>query len=172
MPIPESLPVPDVNAQHDVPERVHQHARVRVGTPADAPALIPLFAEHAAYEKLPFTDAGTAARIASLLDGPDPRLAVWVVEAAGVLVGYAAVSRELSTWAAADYLHLDCLFVSSTHRGQGWGALLLTRAREHARSLGLTKLQWQTPPWNEGALGFYRREGATTRDKVRCYLDA
>lgn len=41
-----------------------------------------------------------------------------------------------------------------------------------ARALGLGHVEWQTPDWNEGAIRFYDRLGATARPKLRYALPA
>jgi ribosomal protein S18 acetylase RimI-like enzyme len=40
----------------------------------------------------------------------------------------------------------------------------------HARAQGCEALQWQTPVWNEGAIRFYDRLGATRLAKQRYTL--
>ncbi|MFI0774554.1 GNAT family N-acetyltransferase [Streptomyces sp. NPDC021212] len=40
----------------------------------------------------------------------------------------------------------------------------------HARDLGLTEIQWNTPAWNEGAVRFYERLGAQAKEKLRYTL--
>ncbi|MGW7429809.1 N-acetyltransferase family protein [Streptomyces sp. NPDC054861] len=147
-------------------------ARVRHARPEDLERVAELAAEHAAYEKSPPPAPGLADRLARLLFGPEPtRLRCLVAELPdGTLAGYASCAPELSTWDAAEYLHLDCLYLSPTQRGLGLGPLFITALHTEARALGLTELQWQTPAWNEGAIRFYDRLGATSKPKLRYFL--
>ncbi|MEU3687111.1 GNAT family N-acetyltransferase [Streptomyces narbonensis] len=103
--------------------------------------------------------------------GETPRLRCLVAELPdGSLAGYATCAPELSTWDGVAYLHMDCLYLTSTARGHGLGPLLVDAVRAEARALGLTEIQWQTPAWNEGAIRFYDRLGATSKEKRRYTL--
>jgi GNAT superfamily N-acetyltransferase len=86
------------------------------------------------------------------------------------LLGYAAYSLEFATWTGREYVHLDCLFVRDTNRGNGIGQALLARVTQAATELGAREIQWQTPDWNAEAIRFYQRAGATGRHKVRFTL--
>lgn len=142
--------------------------RARVGDLADVVALI---AEHAVYEKAEPPAPGLEERLRILLFGsPEPRLRCLVAELDGTVVGYATCSAEVSTWDGAEYLHMDCLFLRDGHRGLGIGESLMTAVRDEARALGLGQVQWQTPAWNDGAIRFYGRIGATSKDKRRFFL--
>ncbi|MET9654452.1 GNAT family N-acetyltransferase [Streptomyces sp. NPDC006460] len=147
-------------------------AHVRHALPADLDRVAGLAAEHAAYEKSAPPAPGLADRLARLPFGPEPaRLRCLVAELPdGTLAGYATCSPELSTWDAAEYLHMDCLYLSADHRGLGLGPLFVAALREEARTLGLSEIQWQTPVWNEGAIRFYDRLGAASKEKLRYFL--
>ncbi|MFF8277628.1 GNAT family N-acetyltransferase [Streptomyces lateritius] len=147
-------------------------ARVRHALPGDMERVAELAAEHAAHEKAAPPAPGLADRLSRLLFGPEPsRLRCLVAELPdGSLVGYATCAPELSTWDAAEYLHMDCLYLSAAQRGLGLGPLFMTALRAEARALGLPEIQWQTPAWNEGAIRFYDRLGATSKQKLRYSL--
>ncbi|MFD9421311.1 MULTISPECIES: GNAT family N-acetyltransferase [unclassified Streptomyces] len=147
--------------------------QVRHARPADLPVVVALVAEHAAYERAAPPAAALGHRLALLLfETPSPRLRCLVAESPdGEVVGYATCVPEISTWDGAEYLHMDCLFLRDSTRGQGLGALLMDAVVAEARGLGLTEVQWQTPSWNEGAIRFYaRRPGVRCQDKVRYTL--
>ncbi|MFF9015760.1 GNAT family N-acetyltransferase [Streptomyces sp. NPDC014870] len=155
------------------PRTARPAARVRHARREDLDRVAELAAEHAAYEKAAPPAPGLAARLEALLfDAPQrPRLRCLVAELPdGRLVGYATCAPELSTWDGAEYLHMDCLYLSATERGLGLGPLFIAALREEARALGLTEIQWQTPTWNEGAIRFYDRLGATSKQKLRYSL--
>ncbi|MGW1226734.1 N-acetyltransferase family protein [Streptomyces sp. NPDC002530] len=144
---------------------------VRPATEADLPAIARLCAAHAAFEQAGPVPGDLAARLKPVLFSPHPRAWCLVVDHGGELTGYASWSREFSTWQAADYVHLDCLFVSERHRGEGWGSALLNGVRDAAAAAGVRQVQWQTPDWNTDAIRFYGRAGARARPKVRFALD-
>jgi ribosomal protein S18 acetylase RimI-like enzyme len=141
--------------------------RIRPARIDDLDALLYLCAEHARYEGCDYSADGKHAGLLRALSTSPPRLWLWVAEVDEELVGYAAASREFSTWQACDFLHLDCLYVSAAQRGAGIGALLLQTVARHAQQCGLQEIQWQTPAWNQDAARFYRRAGATGKSKLR-----
>lgn len=142
--------------------------RARLG---DLDGVVGLCAEHARYERAEYDAAGKAERLASALFGAAPRLHAWVAALDGALIGYATATAEFSTWRAAEYLHLDCLYVRDGQRGAGVGAALLGAVMQFAREHGYPQVQWQTPQWNGDAARFYRRQGATDQAKLRFVLD-
>ncbi|MFH9724125.1 GNAT family N-acetyltransferase [Streptomyces sp. NPDC017254] len=147
-------------------------AEVRHARPEDLPRVVELIVEHAVYEKAEPPAPGLADRLARLLFGPEPpRLRCLVaVLPDGTLAGYASCAPELSTWDGAEYLHMDCLYLTGTSRGHGLGPLLMAAVRAEASRLGLAEIQWQTPEWNEDAIRFYDRLGATSKEKRRYSL--
>jgi GNAT superfamily N-acetyltransferase len=150
---------------------VSRNPVVRWARVQDLADVVALIGEHAVYEKADPPAPGLEERLRPLLFGhPEPRLRCLVAELDGVVVGYATCSAEVSTWDGAEYLHMDCLFLRDGHRGLGIGELLMDAVREEARALGLGHVQWQTPVWNDGAIRFYGRIGATSKDKRRFFL--
>ena len=143
---------------------------VRGAAPDDVPELIGLVRDHAAFERAAPPHPQLGIRLPGLLFGPAPRLRAFVAATPDGLVGYATASREVQTWQATDFVHLDCLFVAATHRGSGTGRLLLGAVVDFARSEGVAEVQWQTPQWNTDAARFYDRQGATSSLKFRYSL--
>ncbi|UQX03631.1 GNAT family N-acetyltransferase [Streptomyces sp. RerS4] len=141
---------------------------VRPARPEDLLRLVTLIHEHIAYERAAPRPDGLADRLAPHLFGDAPRLWVLLAEnPEGAVAGYAACSEEFSFWDAGPYLHMDCLYLAEEARGHGLGAALMAGVADLARERGLAHVEWQTPDWNEGAIGFYDRLGATSRPKRR-----
>lgn len=138
---------------------------------SDLAELVELCAEHAAFEQAPYSREGRTQGLEELLFGEPPRLYGWVVEAPLSLVGYATVALEASTFDAALYLHMDCLFLRPAARNGGLGRRLMQAIARHALELGVGVVQWQTPEFNVDAMRFYRRAGATAKHKVRFFLE-
>ncbi|GAA4162789.1 GNAT family N-acetyltransferase [Shinella granuli] len=138
--------------------------KIRKPSVTDTSQLFHLIRDHAAFEKSAATlSESDLARLQS--EGQAVR---FLVAAEGKdLLGYAAVTFDWSVWRARRYAHLDCLFVAQRHRGRGVGKALLERAREDAGVEGIDRIEWQTPTWNQGAVRFYVREGATFQTKFR-----
>lgn len=143
---------------------------IRTALPDDIEGLIELCAEHAAYERASYERRGKRERLSSALFLATPRVYAWVVVRNGYLVGYATATQEFSTWDAALFLHMDCLYLREEVRGCGLGRLLVREITHLALQLGCTNIQWQTPTWNEHAIRFYQHLGAKSMQKVRFFF--
>lgn len=144
---------------------------VRPARPEDLPRLVELMREHMVYERSAPRTAGLADRLGAQLFADGSRLRVLLAQTPeGEVAGYAACSAEFSFWEARDHLHMDCLHLAEEARGHGLGAALMDGVAALARELGLGHVEWQTPDWNEGAIRFYDRLGATGKPKLRYAL--
>jgi GNAT superfamily N-acetyltransferase len=143
---------------------------IRAAEPADIPEFVRMCSEHASYERATYDPRNKEAQLADAIFGPAPKLAAWVAEADGALVGYATGMIEFSTWACGFYVHMDCLFVRDGLRGLGVGAKLLECVAQFARNSDALEVQWQTPVWNLDAARFYERAGASSSQKLRFTL--
>lgn len=138
---------------------------------ADLDALVVLCAEHAAYEGSTYDPGGKAQRLGALLFADVPAVFGFVVVQCNRLVGFATWMPQLSTWDAARYAHLDCLYLRPEARGYGLGRRLIARVAQAAWVAGCDRMEWQTPTSNAPAIRFYERIGATSKSKRRFYLD-
>ncbi|HAA13894.1 MAG TPA: N-acetyltransferase [Cytophagales bacterium] len=137
----------------------------------DIDQLIELCATHAAYEQSDYSEEGKREALQETLVSPQAELRCLVVAVGPELVGYATFVRQYSTWDAAYYLYMDCLFLKEAWRGYGIGKKLLDRIKQIATEEGYFQVQWQTPVTNSQAIKFYKREGAMAKDKVRFFLN-
>jgi GNAT superfamily N-acetyltransferase len=143
---------------------------VRPAQPHDVENLVELCAEHAAFERAPYDARGKTKSLTAALFGTSPKVWAWVATIEDKAVGYSTATEEFSTWSAAPYLHMDCLFVRPGHRDGGIGAALMGAVLRCARERSLPEVQWQTPVWNSDAHRFYLRSGATAHEKNRYSL--
>ena len=140
---------------------------IRAATPGDLPEIITLCVEHAQYEKAEIDVALLENALGAFLFAPQPRAFCIVASMHDALVAYATWSREFSTWRAAEYAHMDCLYVKAEHRNAGIGRRLLDVVRRDAGAAGCRLIEWQTPQWNSDAIRFYERCGAKAMPKIR-----
>ncbi|WP_165418548.1 GNAT family N-acetyltransferase [Dyella amyloliquefaciens] len=140
---------------------------VRRASGEDAPVLLALGAEHAAFERLPHGAGKRGAALASALEGDPPRLHAWIAFVDADSVGYASATVDFSTLDGTTYLHMDCLYVRERWRGHRIGLELWSTVRAFAKTRGCSAMQWQTPSWNVEAARFYRRLGANETAKLR-----
>ena len=141
---------------------------IRPARAEDMAALARLIEEHAAYEGLPLA-AGFQRQeaLAALAFGENAKISLWVVTHHQTPVGYMSATVDHSTWSAAPFVYLDCLYLAEAVRGQGLGRRLMAVLEAFALSRGCARIEWQTPPDNALGLAFYRRIGATELPKAR-----
>lgn len=134
---------------------------------SDIDNIIVLMQEHALFEEAELFTQNLDNKLANSLQGTPARLAVFLARTFNNNVGYCALTREFSSWRGEEYMHMDCLYIQATMRGNGIGALLMDAAKEFTNAQGITELQWQTPKWNEKAIKFYQKMGAHGLTKQR-----
>lgn len=157
-----------LNAQSGFAQHEVAAAAVRVATPQDAAVLSVLCAEHAAYEGIAFAPQDHALHLGRAL--ANMQLHAWLAIRGDEVLGYASVNLDFSTLAASPFVHLDCLYLCEAARGQGLGRALMAEVKAFAAAHHCRHLQWQTPPWNAHAIGFYENLGATALAKQRFSL--
>lgn len=141
----------------------------RVTGVADCARVRPLVVAHIRHEQSgAVVPLDWAERTAQLIH--EGRLTLLVALDSERPVGYATITRDVSTWTAGAYAHLDCLYVDDEHRNAGVGRQLVDGVITCTREHGIAELQWQTPPWNEAAIRFYERLGAHHQLKERFTL--
>ena len=144
---------------------------VRLARLSDNDEVVKLCSEHARFEKANFSPEGKAERLSSAIFTAVPRLWCFVAESRGSIVGYATCTKDFSTWGAADFLHMDCLYLDPVHRNAGIGTEMMRRISWHADALNCATVEWQTPVRNSNATVFYQKLGATSSEKVRFLWD-
>jgi GNAT superfamily N-acetyltransferase len=99
--------------------------------------------------------------LAESLFGDRPAAEALIAERGDVPVGFALFHGTFSTWECRPGIWLEDLYVSPEHRRGGVGGVLLARLARLAVERGCARLEWNALDWNEPALDFYRRMGAT-----------
>ncbi|MBB5637240.1 L-amino acid N-acyltransferase YncA [Pedobacter cryoconitis] len=132
--------------------------------------LIRLIEEHTAYEKAAYDSTGKKERLHVQLFQSKSQLKCWVVEIDGKLKGFCTYTIDYSTWDAANFLYMDCLYLCEDTRGMGIGSEIIRKLKEIAQENDCVNLQWQTPVFNQPAIDFYKKNGAASKDKVRFTL--
>jgi GNAT superfamily N-acetyltransferase len=144
---------------------------IRKAIPADIAEIINLCGEHAEYEKAEYSSEGKAEKLSAFLFAENPRVHCLIAENENGIVGYATYMLEFSTWDADFYVHMDCLYLRDFARGFGIGEALIEEIARYANANECNQIQWQTPVFNERAIKFYYRIGATSKQKLRLYVN-
>lgn len=138
---------------------------LRRGVEADLPQVLALIHELAAYEREPEAVTNTLAAMQRDGFGPEPIFSFFVLEnSRAEIIGIALFYTAYSTWKGR-MLYLEDLVVTEAARRGGYGRLLFDAVVAEARATGALRLKWQVLDWNEPAIAFYKKLGATIEDE-------
>jgi GNAT superfamily N-acetyltransferase len=140
---------------------------LRPATPADCPAIVGLIRELAVFEKLEHLVVVTPETLEPQLFGPRPAAEAVVAEVEGQVVAFALFFTNFSTFLGKPGLYLEDLYVQPAHRGSGLGKALLQHLAALAVERGCGRFEWCVLDWNENAIRFYEKMGATVMDDWR-----
>ena len=134
---------------------------LRPAEPRDCAQLVRLIGALAEFERLGHWVEVTAETLGPHLFGEAPVAEAWVAEVDDEVVGFALFFRNFSTFLGRPGLYLEDFFVLPAHRGLGIGEALLKRLARLAVERGYGRFEWSVLDWNEDAIRFYRRMGAS-----------
>jgi GNAT superfamily N-acetyltransferase len=140
---------------------------LRPAEPRDVPAIVGLIRELAVYERLEHMMQATPEKLHPHLFGARPVAEAVVAEIDGSVVGFALFFTNFSTFLAQPGLYLEDLYVQPAHRRTGLGQALLKHLGSLAVQRGCGRFEWSVLDWNEDAIRFYERMGATVMSDWR-----
>ena len=143
--------------------------RIRLAQPDDAPLLLELIKGLAEYEKLSDQVSATAQDLRDTLFGARPAAEALIAELDGAPAGFALFFSNYSTFLAKPGIYLEDLFVRPEARGHGAGRALLGHLAKLAVARNCGRLEWAVLDWNEPAIDFYEKLGATPRSAWTTY---
>ena len=133
---------------------------IRKAVAADCPQMLELIRELATYERAP--DEVTV-RLDEFIEagfGDTPVWEAFVAEGNGRIVGLALFYIRYSTWKGRK-LYLEDIVVTESMRGQGIGKRLFDETLNLCKTRRYPGMVWQVLEWNEPAIRFYQKYGAT-----------
>ena len=136
-------------------------ATIRPATPADVGAMLALMRELAEFEKLTHLFVATEAGLDDALFGARPASEALVADDGGRIVGYALYFHNFSTFLGRRGLYLEDLYVQPALRGSGLGSAMLRYLAALAVERQCGRFEWSVLDWNQPAIDFYERMGAT-----------
>ncbi len=134
---------------------------LRAATRDDVPAIVGLIRELAEFERLSHLVQATPDTLLPHLFGERPVAEALVAEAQGEIVAFALFFTNFSTFLAKPGLYLEDLYVKPSRRGAGVGRSLLVRLAQIAVERDYGRFEWSVLEWNEAAIGFYQKMGAS-----------
>ena len=164
--------------------------QLRAAEPRDVPALVGLIGELADFEQLSHLLRLTPETLAPHLFGERPVVEAVVAEVRGAaadgevngavsgavdvathsghrVVAFALYFTNFSTFLAQPGLYLEDLYVQPACRGAGIGKALLSHLGALAVVRGYGRFEWSVLDWNENAIRFYEKMGATVMPEWR-----
>ena len=145
--------------------------QLRAAAPRDVPAIVGLIGELAAFEHLSHLLRLTPETLAPHLFGERPVVEAVVADAlingGRPVVAFALYFTNFSTFLAQPGLYLEDLYVQPACRGAGIGKALLSHLGALAVARGYGRFEWSVLDWNENAIRFYEKMGATVMPEWR-----
>src|SRR5579862_5055711 len=133
---------------------------IRTAKKADCARLLELVNELALFERAPQEVTVTLQEFEDAGFGNKPVWKAFVAEIDGLIIGFTLYYIRYSTWKGCR-MYLEDLIVTEDMRGKGIGKLLFEQLFAEAKQLGVSGMVWQVLDWNEPAINFYKKYGAT-----------
>ena len=137
---------------------------IRKAAVADAPQVVELIGEFAAFEKLEREFRITESDLTEVVFGAKAFVYLLVAASENRLSGFALLYPKFASFRGERSLYLEDLYVRQNERGKGLGLALLKAAAKFAQANGFRRLDWQALKWNTSAIEFYRKIGAESDD--------
>jgi GNAT superfamily N-acetyltransferase len=140
--------------------------RIRDARPDDVRLIFGWIVELAEYERAPEQVRGTPELLEEALFGAGPSAEAVIAEirdgdAGWEPAGFALFHLTFSTWECRPGIWLEDLYVPPAQRRAGVGGALISHLAKITVTRGYTRLQWAALDWNQLALDFYDKIGAT-----------
>jgi GNAT superfamily N-acetyltransferase len=127
---------------------------VRLATPQDFDAWLPLWKGYQVFYKANIPDNVTATTWARFHNPAEPMHCA-VAEQDGKLVGMVHYIYHRSCWTEGDYCYLQDLFTAADKRGTGIGRALIEYVYRTAEEAGASRVHWLTHETNHDAMHLY-----------------
>ena len=134
--------------------------KIRKATPADCEVVYALILDLARFEKAADEVEMSVGQLREDAFGPEAIIEIYIASYDGDIAGMALTYEKYSTWKGKS-LHLEDLIVKKDFRGKGIGSLLFEHIAALAADRKYGRMEWQVLDWNEPAIEFYKKYGAT-----------
>ncbi|MDQ6717957.1 MAG: GNAT family N-acetyltransferase [Gemmatimonadota bacterium] len=143
--------------------------RVSRATAHDVPLIQQFIRELAEYERAPGEAVATVEGLTAALFSDPPQAEVLLAHVGKDPAGFALFFYNFSTWTGKRGIYLEDIFVRPAMRRHGAGAALFREIARIAVERDCPRLEWSVLNWNELAINFYRKIGATAKDDWTTY---
>ena len=143
--------------------------RISRPTARDVPLIQQLIRELAEYERAPEEAVATVEGLTAALLGDPPQAEVLLAHVGADPAGFALFFYNFSTWTGKRGIYLEDIFVRPPMRRHGVGAALFGEIARIAVERDCPRLEWAVLNWNQLAIDFYEKIGATAKDDWTTY---
>lgn len=150
-----------------MPSKSLDDFKIRDAAPEDVPAILALVKELADYEKLSHEVTATPELFHAALFGTPQRAFALMCEVAGKPVGTAVCYYNFSTFVGRPGIYIEDIYVRPDFRNRGIGRAVFRHLAARAVAENCGRMEWAVLDWNEPALKFYEKLGATVMSEWR-----
>ena len=134
--------------------------KIRPGKAKDLPEVVKMIKDLADYERSLDQVKITEEVLEKDGFGSHPYFWLLIAEKNGEIAGLAFYFIRYSTWKGKT-LYLEDFIVKNEYRRQGIGTLIFEELQNIVREEELSGIVWQVLAWNDLAIEFYKKLGAT-----------
>jgi GNAT superfamily N-acetyltransferase len=142
---------------------------LRFAEESDVPLVLSFIKKLADYEKLALEVVTDEVTLHRSLFGERRVAEVILGDYDDQPVAFALFFHNFSTFLGRPGLYLEDLFVDPAMRGRGIGQIMLSYLAHLAVKRGCGRLEWWVLDWNESAIKFYKRLGASPMNEWTVY---
>ena len=134
---------------------------IRKAISTDVEDIFSLIRALAEYENLTHLVTGNSQELEKHLFGDSPCIEAIVAVVEGKIVGFGLFFQNYSTFLTKPGIYLEDLFVLPEYRRRGIAKGILMYLVDLAIARNAGRLEWSVLDWNENAIAFYEKIGAT-----------
>jgi GNAT superfamily N-acetyltransferase len=134
---------------------------IKSATKKDVVVILAFIKKLADYERLPHEVVASEALLQRTLFGSRRTAEVAIGYLRNEPVGFVLFFHNFSTFLGRPGIYIEDLFVEESFRRRGFGGALLTHVARLAAERDCGRLEWSVLDWNEPAINFYKKLGAT-----------
>lgn len=136
-------------------------SRIEDAAEKDVPLILQFIRELAEHERGADRVSATEDILRATLFGPQANAYAVIAYSGQEAAAFAIYFFSYSSFSGLPNLYLEDIFVRPAYRGLGAGKELFAFLAHRANERGCGRMEWSVLNWNELAIGFYRKLGAT-----------
>jgi GNAT superfamily N-acetyltransferase len=134
---------------------------IRAAVQTDVPIILGFIKKLAAYERLTQEVVAREELLRDTLFGSRRTAEVAIGYFENQPVGFVLFFHNYSTFLGRPGIYIEDLFVDEAYRRRGFGSALLGYVGRLANQRQCGRLEWSVLDWNQPAINFYKKLGAT-----------